>query len=207
MHEAEAPMPGSPADLRSHYPQPGERALRKQIPRLESHCRAFIALSPFVVLSTCDRGFNLDASPRGGEPGCVKVRDDHTLLLPDSPGNNRLDSLQNILSTGRIGLLFMIPGFDETLRINGTAAVSVADEDRALCTTGSRVPRSVIRIGVEAAYLHCAKAFLRSRLWSDASRVERSTLPTIGQMIADQTGMEVTPETREQMERRYAADL
>ena len=197
----------TPEALRSHYARPGERALRKQITRLDAHCRAFIALSPFVVLSTSDAQFNLDASPRGGDPGFVKVLSDQILLLPDSPGNNRLDSLQNILSTGRVGLLFLIPGFDETLRVNGAATVSVSDEDRALCTTERRAPRSVIRVEVEAAYLHCAKAFMRSKLWRDSARVERTVLPTIGQMIADQSGMDITPETREQMERRYAADL
>lgn len=193
--------------LRSLYVQPQERARRKEIPSLDRHCRDFIALSPFVVLSTSDETHNLDASPRGGGPGFVKVTDDGHLLLPDSPGNNRLDSLHNIISTGKAGLLFLVPGFDETLRVNGNAVLSTHDDDIRACTTERRAPKVVIRVTVTAAYLHCAKAFLRSKLWSESSKVERTKLPTIGQMISDQTGLRVDPETREEMERRYAPDL
>lgn len=197
----------TPAELRTLYAQPHERAVRKEIATLDAHCRSFIALSPFVVLSTCDRAHNLDASPRGGAPGFIQVTADGHLLLPDAPGNNRLDSLENIVNTGKVGLLFLIPGFDETLRVNGTAVVSTDEADIRACTTERRAPRSVIRVTVTAAYLHCAKAFLRSKLWSESARVERSTLPTAGQMISDQTGIRVAPETREEMERRYAPDL
>jgi uncharacterized protein len=195
------------SQLRSLFAVPQERARRKEIPSLDRHCRDFIALSPFVVLSTCDDGHNLDASPRGGDPGFVKVTDDGHLLLPDSPGNNRLDSFHNIISTGKVGLLFLIPGFDETLRVNGNAVLSTHDSDIRVCTTERRAPKVVVHVTVTAAYLHCAKAFLRSKLWSVSSKVERTTLPTIGQIINDQTGLAVAPETREDMERRYAPDL
>lgn len=193
--------------LREHYADPQERAVKKEIAALDIHCRRFIELSPFVLLASSDAAHNLDASPRGGEPGFVKVADAHTLLLPDSPGNNRLDSFQNIVATGKIGLLFLIPGFDETLRVNGTAVLSQAEDDIAACTTERRAPKLVVRITVEAAYLHCAKAFMRSRLWDPAARVARSTLPTTGQMISEQTGIVVAPETQEAMARRYAPDL
>ena len=193
--------------LRQHYADPQDRAVKKQIDALDNHCRHFIALSPFVLLASSDAEHNLDASPRGGEPGFVKVADAHTLLLPDSPGNNRLDSFQNIVATGKIGLLFLIPGIDETLRVNGRAMLSQAVDDIAACTTERRAPKLVVRITVEAAYLHCAKAFMRSRLWDPAARVERSSLPTAGQMIGDQTGIVVAPETQEAMARRYAPDL
>lgn len=195
------------SELRSHYAQPQERARRKELRSLDHHCRDFIALSPFVVLSTCDEEHNLDASPRGGDPGFVKVTDDGRLLLPDSPGNNRLDSFQNIISTGKVGLLFLIPGFDETLRVNGNAILSTQENDIRSCATERRAPKVVVRVTVTAAYLHCAKAFLRSKLWSESSQVARRTLPTAGQMISDQTGLQVAPETREEMERRYASDL
>jgi len=195
------------ADLWSLYAGPQERARRKEIAALDRHCRSFIALSPFVVLSTCDSGHDLDASPRGGDPGFVRVTDEGHLLLPDSPGNNRLDSLQNIVSTGKVGLLFLIPGFDETLRVNGHAVLSTDEQDLRSFTTERRAPKVVIRVTVTAAYLHCAKAFLRSKLWSEASKVERTTLPTIGEMIRDQSGLQFVPESREDMERRYAADL
>jgi len=195
------------ATLRELYAAPQERAVRKQIPHLDVHCRVFIALSPFVILATTDAAYHLDASPRGGPPGFVKVTDGGDLLLPDSPGNNRLDSFENILSTGQVGLLFLIPGFDETLRVNGTAVLSRAEEDIAACMSEVRAPKLVVRVVVEAAYLHCAKAFLRSRLWEPDSKVDRSALPTAGKMISDQTGMHVAPETREEMVKRYQPDL
>jgi PPOX class probable FMN-dependent enzyme len=194
-------------ELRTFYAAPQERAVRKQIAALDEHCRDFIGLSPFVLVATSDAAHHMDASPRGGAPGFVKVDGAGALLIPDSPGNNRLDTLENILATGRVGLLFLIPGFDETLRVNGSAVLSRADADIALCTTERRAPKLVIKVAVEAAYLHCAKAFLRSRLWSPEARVERTVLPTAGKMISDQTGIVVAPETREDMEKRYAPDL
>jgi len=193
--------------LRKLYAAPQERAVKKQISALDEHCRRFIGLSPFVVLATSDESDHMDASPRGGSPGFVKVNADGLLLVPDAPGNNRLDSLENIVQTGRVGLLFLIPGFDETLRVNGVAFLSQAPGDIALCTDERRAPRLVIAISVEAAYLHCAKAFMRSRLWHADAQVERTVLPTAGKMISDQTGIEVAPETREEMARRYAPDL
>jgi hypothetical protein len=193
--------------LRVLYAAPTERAVKKEIRALDVHCRRFLELSPFVVLATADKDGNADASPRGGAPGFVKVPDDRTLLIPDAPGNNRLDTLENVVATGRIGLLFMIPGIDETLRVNGRASLSSDPAAIALCRNERREPKLVIRVAVEGAYLHCAKAFLRSGLWKAASQVERSVLPTAGQMIGDQTGLRTPPETREEMEKRYAPDL
>jgi len=195
------------AALRALYAAPQPRAVRKQLARLDVHCRSFIALSPFVILATTGAEHHLDASPRGGPPGFVKVTEAGDLLLPDSPGNNRLDSFENILSTGQVGLLFLIPGFDETLRVNGQAALSRAEDDIAACTSEVRAPKLVVRIAVEAAYLHCAKAFLRSRLWEPEARVDRSVLPTAGRMISEQTGLHVPDETREAMVKRYQPDL
>ena len=193
--------------LRRLYAAPRERAVRKQLSALDVHCRRFIGLSPFVVVATSGAAGTMDASPRGGAPEFVTVTDDGTLLLPDAPGNNRLDSLENIIANGRIGLLFLIPGVDETLRINGSARLSAAPDDIARCTTERRVPKVVIKVNVEEAYLHCAKALMRSRLWDAQARVERSALPTMGQMINDQTGIDTPPETREQMLERYTPDL
>jgi PPOX class probable FMN-dependent enzyme len=194
-------------ELRARYKHPQERAVKKQIASLDVHCRKFIALSPFVVLSTCDAAFNLDASPRGGEPGFVKITSSGELLIPDAPGNNRLDSLENILATQKVGLLFLIPGFDETLRVNGEARLSTAPTDIAACTTERRAPATVIKVVVTAAYLHCAKAFLRSKLWSESAKIARSSLPTAGQMISEQTGIQTQLESKEDMERRYEPDL
>jgi PPOX class probable FMN-dependent enzyme len=197
----------SVAALRALYAEPRERAVKKQLDRLDPHCIRLVGLAPFVVVATAGADGALDASPRGGPPGFVRGVDDRTLLLPDAPGNNRLDSFGNIVVTGRIGMLFMIPGVDETLRINGTALLSTAAGDIARCTDERRAPRAVVRVGVLEAYLHCPKAFMRSRLWDPVSRVDRATLPTLGRMIADQTGLGIPPETDEEMRRRYAADL
>lgn len=193
--------------LRQLYAAPQQRAVKKQIASLDVHCRRFIELSPFLILATTDRGYDTDTSPRGGEPGFVKVNGNGDLLIPDAPGNNRLDSFENIVSTGKVGLLFLIPGFDETLRVNGTAILSQAPVDIGACTTERRAPKLVVRVSVEAAYLHCAKAFLRSKLWERSSLVDRSVLPTTGKMISDQTGIQAAPETREEMVTRYAPDL
>ena len=193
--------------LRSLYAQPQERAVKKQIAQLDGHCRNFIALSPFVVLSTADAAGHMDASPRGGAPGFIKVNAEGELLIPDAPGNNRLDTLENIIATGQAGALLLIPGFDETLRVNGRAVLSQAAADINLCTDERRAPKLVIKLSVQAAYLHCAKAFMRSRLWRPDAQVERTRLPTTGQMISDQTGLFVATETQEAMARRYAPDL
>lgn len=193
--------------LRQLYALPHERAVKKEIRALDVHCRRFIALSPFVLLATGDAAHRLDASPRGGDPGFVQVTDDGVLLLPDAPGNNRLDSFENIVDTGQVGLLFLIPGFDETLRINGEAVLSIDPPDIAACTTERRAPKLVVRVTVTAAYLHCAKAFMRSRLWDAAAQVDRAVLPSAGKMISDQTGLVVEPETAQAMARRYAPDL
>src|SRR6185436_1547356 len=192
----------NPAALREFYAAPKERAVKKQIPFLDVHCRNFIALSPLLVLATSDRDHNMDASPRGGEPGFVKVNESGELLIPDAPGNNRLDSFENIVATGKVGLLFLIPGVDETLRVNGTAVLSTSPEDIRTCTTERRAPKLVLRVKVQAAYLHCAKAFMRSGLWDPASLVERSALPTLGQMLNDQTGLQLASETQDEMAKR-----
>jgi PPOX class probable FMN-dependent enzyme len=193
--------------LRTLYPAPGERALRKELCALEPHSRQYIERSPFVVIATVDPEGGMDASPRGGAPGFVKVLDDTHLLIPDAPGNHRLDSLQNIVQTGRIGLLFMIPGIDETLRINGQAQCRTDPDLLSRCADARRVPTLVIRVQVQQVYLHCAKAFMRSRLWADDARQARGGMPPLGQIIREQTGLQVAPETQEQMMARYQADL
>ncbi len=171
------------------------------------HCKQSIALLPFVVVATTDAAHHTDASSRGGTPGFVKVSDDGALLIPDSPGNNRLDTLENIIATSRAGLLFMIPGIHETLRVNGSASLSLSASDIALCTNEKRVPKLVIRVAVDAAYLHCVKAFMRSRLWEAAAQLPRSALPPTGRILGDHTGIETAPETHEEMAQRCAPEL
>jgi PPOX class probable FMN-dependent enzyme len=193
-------------DLRPLYDLPSARAVGKQLAAIDAHCKRFVELSPFVVLSTTDAD-HCDASPRGGQAGFVRVVDERTLWIPDSPGNNRLDSLINILKSGRIGLLFLIPGVDETLRVNGRARLTVDPEVLRVFTTGTRACKVVIEVDVEEAFLHCAKALMRSRLWAEDSRVDRSVLPSMGQMLADQIGTSAPVESQEEMVRRYRRDL
>jgi PPOX class probable FMN-dependent enzyme len=193
--------------LRGLYAPAKERAVKKQLAALDAHCHRFIALSPFVVLSSIGLDQILDASPRGGAPGFVKSVDAHTLLIPDSPGNNRLDTLENIIHTGKVGMLFLIPGMDETLRVNGMASLSVAPADLEQCTNEVRAPKLVIKVVVSQAYLHCAKAFMRSKLWDSQSHIERSLLPSMGEMINEQAKMTTPSETQEEMLARYRAEL
>ena len=195
------------AALRTLYPQPSERAVRKQLDRLDEHCRRFIGLSPFLVVASADAEGGLDASPRGGEPGFVRVVDEGTLLVPDSPGNNRLDTLTNILERGRVGILFLIPGVDETLRVNGAARLTDSAQALARFDGERRQPKLAIEVSVREAYLHCAKSLMRAKLWSAESRVERTVLPTMNRMIHDQIGSAEPPESQEAMLARYAADL
>lgn len=193
--------------LRRVYGEAKGRSVKKQIDHIDVHCARFIAPSPFLVTASFDAQGALDASPRGGAPGFVRVAGARTLLIPDSPGNNRLDTLTNIIATGRVGLLFMVPAVDETLRVNGRAWLN---DDAAMLATFAderRTPKLVIEVTVTDAYLHCAKAFMRSKLWSAESRIERNALPTMGEMLSDQTGIPGAPETQSEMRARYAVDL
>ena len=198
---------GSVEALRNLYPPAKERAVKKQLARLDRHCRQFIALSPFVILSSSNAAWTMDASPRGGAPGFVKTLDEHTLLIPDAPGNNRLDTLENIVATRQLGLLFLIPGVDETLRVNGAAVLTTDDATLKLFAEEPRPPKLVIRVSVKEAYLHCAKALMRSSLWDAERQIARAALPTMGQMLKDQIGGDAPLETQDEMLRRYRLDL
>lgn len=198
----------TPEQLRALYAPPGERALRKQQPELDLHCKRFIALSPFcVVASGGGVGAFMDASPRGGAPGFVKVPDAHTLLLPDAGGNNRLDTFSNLLDDPRIGLLFMIPGVDETLRVNGTARLREEPLYNDFFAAERQRPKLVVEVRVAEAYLHCSKAFMRSRLWQADAQVDRAALPTMNRMIHDQLRLDAEPESQVEMLRRYREQL
>ena len=172
-------------DLRNCYPQPLERSLRKSLTKLDTHMRHFISLSPFLCLGTSGDGGG-DVTPRGDSPGFVHVLDDRTLLIPDWQGNNRLDSLSNIITNPSVGLLFMIPGVNETLRINGVGEITIEPAVVERWTVNGKHPRSAMRVTVREAYLHCAKALMRSKLWEDDYRIERTELPTYAQMLKDQ---------------------
>lgn len=188
------------ARLRERYAAPADLVRRKVLPRLDAHCRNFIALSPFLCLGTSTAAGG-DVTPRGDAPGFVHVLDDATLALPDWPGNNRLDALTNILANPKVGLLFLIPGVDEMLRVNGSASISASAALLARWNVDGRhrQPKSVVLIAVEEAYLHCGKALMRSRLWHDDYKVDRAAaLPSLGRMLKDQ--IPTAPHTVEELE-------
>jgi len=176
----------SEAELGDLLGAPSELSVRKQLAALDHHCRAFIAMSPFVLIGTCDPKGRCDVSPRGDAPGFVLALDTQTLVIPDRPGNRRVDTLRNIVQTGAVGLLFMIPGVEETLRVNGRAWV-VRDPD-LLARTAARGKQPLLAIGVavDECFLQCAKALKRSQLWNAAGWPERAALPSLAQMLLDQ---------------------
>jgi PPOX class probable FMN-dependent enzyme len=182
------------------YPRPSPVVIAKDIGRIDQHMRRFIEMSPFCCLATSDGTGRLDVTPRGDKPGFVKVLNEKTLALPDRPGNNRLDSLRNVLVNPGVGLLFLVPGFEETVRVNGTARLSVDPRLLAAMAAEGKNPRSALVVTVAEAFLHCAKAFRRSRLWDPAARVDRSLLPSLSVMIADQ--LKLPPEQNEEREQR-----
>lgn len=191
---------GDEADLRACYEPAMERARLKTLHKLDEHCRRFIALSPFLCLGTSSEE-GADVTPRGDRPGFVHVLDDSTILIPDWRGNNRLDSLTNILSNPRVGLLFLIPGVEETLRLNGTAVISTDPKLTCRWNVNGKHPASVLVVTVHEAFLHCGKALIRSRLWHDESRIDRSRLPSYGRMLKDQIDI---ADTAEQIEASVA---
>ena len=172
--------------LRERYGTVGVRAAQKELDRLDRHCRRFIELSPFLVMATSDASGRCDASPKGDAPGFVQVRDERTLLIPDRVGNNRVDSLQNILANPRIGLIFFLPGYQETLRVNGRAEISTEPTLLEATAHAGKPPKSVIVVTVEEAYMHCGKALIRSHLWDATRHIEKGSFPTLAKIVSDQ---------------------
>ena len=182
------------ADLRAVYKQPSGGAVGKDIAQIDAHFARFISLSPFLCVGTVGDNGLCDVSPRGGEPGFVHVIDAQTLAMPDRPGNNRLDSLGNITGNPGVGLLFFVPGFEDTLRVNGVARVTTGPELMQRFLQDGKPPRSVVLIEVKEAYLHCVKAIRRAGLWTQEAHVDRATFPTAGQIYRDQLKLEVPGE-------------
>ncbi len=176
----------STAELRTVYKPPAPRATQKVLDHLDIHCRDYIALSPLCVLSTASAHGQPDASPRGDPPGFVQVLDEKTLLLPDRPGNNQVDSLQNIVENPSVGLLFFVPGMNETLRVKGKAEIVIDEEALKPMQERGRAPLSGLKVTVEEAFLHCGRSLIRSRAWDPESRIDRSVYPSYGQVLADQ---------------------
>jgi PPOX class probable FMN-dependent enzyme len=172
------------AELERLYGAPSGAAVEKEIDYIHPHYRAMIAASPFMVLATGGPE-GLDTSPRGDPAGFVAVEDDKTLLIPDRRGNNRVDSLRNIITNPHVALLFLIPGVGETLRVNGRAIISTAPTLLERFSVGGRQPRSVIVVRVDSVFFQCSRALWRSKLWDPAQHIERSNLPSLGTMIED----------------------
>ena len=184
-------------ELRSLFPATHDLAAKKSQPRLDRHAIEFIARSPFLCIGTQAADGRADVSPRGDPRGFVHVLDDKTLLIPDRPGNNRLDTQSNILANPSVGLIFMVPGFDDTLRINGRAVITRDPDLLALFAVKDRLPLTAIAVHVEEVFLHCAKAFRRSKLWDPESRQDRSEMPSLVKIILDQ--IDAAPEDPEEM--------
>ena len=176
----------SKQELRALYGEPNERAVLKCKSALDEHSRAFIAAAPFILLATSNAAGQCDVSPKGDKPGFVLVLDDTHLVIPDRPGNNRTDGLTNILENPHVGLIFLVPGRGDTLRVNGRAAIVRDEEILSRTAMHGKLPKVGIGVEVEEAYLHCPKAFLRSSLWDTSTWADAQKLPSFAQMLWDQ---------------------
>jgi len=174
-------------ELRAPYLQPSTLVRAKQLDRLDRHCCNFIARAPLVIIGSSHSERGHDVSPRGDAPGFVQILGARHLAIPDRPGNNRLNTMENLLGNPAIGLLFIIPGVEELLRVNGTARLTRSQELLRSMSVNGKSLKIAIVVTVIEAFLHCSKALKRSRLWKDDYRIDRSELPTLGQMLADQT--------------------
>lgn len=188
MSERPREFVASEAELRAIYPPQSELVKRKAMPALDRHGRRFVELAPFACVATFRPDGGADVSPKGDAPGFVAILDDRTLFLPDRPGNNRLDTLSNVLANPAVALIFLIPGVEETFRVQGKGRVVCDPKFLERFAVNGKVPRTGLLVEVEECFLHCSKALKRSRLWGDDYKVERKSLPTLGQMIADQQG-------------------
>jgi len=196
-----------PEQLRDFYDTPMPQAIRKDIGHIDDLCRRLIAAAPMIFVATHADGGRADVSPRGGPPGFVTVLDDHHLGIPDATGNRRLDTLENIVSSGRVALIFVIPGRDTTLRVNGQAAVTAAPDVLERLTPVGKPPRTAIVVRAEEVYTHCPKAFVRSRLWDPGSWPDPAALPTSAEVsLAHQRNPELTLEQVQERERDALAN-
>lgn len=194
--------------LRAHYRDPSPGVVAKVLGRLDAHCADFIAHSPFLVLGTSDEHGRCDVSPRGGPPGFVAVLDRSRLAIPDLAGNNRLDSLGNAVRSPGVGLLFFVPGVEESLRVNGDAEVTTEPEVLDACALRDVRPRVAMVVHVREAYLHCAKAFRRGGVWRPDTWPDLDGMATPARMLRDQVATDMTEDgVRDALERSYADTL
>lgn len=194
-------------DIKAHYAEPHPLAVDKELRRLDHHCRKFIALSPFAVIATSDAAGRCDATPRGDAPGFVAVVDDRTLLIPDRTGNNRVDTMLNIVDNPHIGLLFIVPGMVETLRVNGRAAITVGGAVLESLAAGGKPPRAAIRVDIEEVYFQCGKALVRSELWKPENHVPRDAFPPFGQIFSEHSKTRYDPAIEAILDEEYRSGL
>ena len=180
--------------LRDVLGYPHQRSVAKTITELDDHCRAFIAKSPFVLIASSGADGSLDVSPKGDPAGFVQVLDDHMLAIPDRPGNRRADTFRNLLQNPNIGLLFMIPGNGETLRVNGTAQIVRDEWVRAPMAVQGKIPDFAIVVHVQEAFIHCPKCIIRSKMWDTASAADLDGVPTMDRMLIDHAKLDTTLE-------------
>jgi uncharacterized protein len=170
--------------LQSLYGERMPASVIKEIDHINAHYRALIEAAPFVAIATCGPE-GLDCSPKGDPAGFIRILYDKTLAIPDRPGNNRIEGFRNIVRDPRIALLFLIPGVGETLRVNGRASISVDPDLMASFAINGKLPRCVLIVHVESAYFHCSKAIVRSKLWDEATKIDRKSLPSTGSIVAE----------------------
>jgi PPOX class probable FMN-dependent enzyme len=195
-------------ELRAVYRMPAGGAVAKEHGAINHHDRSFIAHAPLVVISTADADGRCDASPKGGPPGFVATLDDGRVAIPDLSGNNRLDSMQNLLTNGRVALLFLVPGLDETLRVNGVASLSTDPAVLAACAVGDAVPKVAITVEPDEVYIHCGKALRRSALWRPAEWPDTSDMASVAEMVRDEVAPTIEVAAVQQaLEDDYAATL
>lgn len=179
-------------ELREAFDATHDIAVRKELRFIDPHSKRFIENAPFVFIGSQNLTGNGDVSPKGDQPGFVRVLDDQTIAIPDRPGNNRLDTWENVVENPAVGLIFLIPGMNETLRINGEARLTLDADLCAECHVNNRPALAVLIVKVHEVYMHCAKAFIRSKLWVPESWADRSDMPTLGQMLKDQAKLAET---------------
>ncbi|MDP6786090.1 MAG: pyridoxamine 5'-phosphate oxidase family protein [Rhodospirillales bacterium] len=193
--------------LREIYREPSAVARRKEFDKLDDFCRQFIARSPFVCIATTAADGTADCSPRGDPPGSVKVLDERTIMIPDRKGNNRLDTLTNVLANPGVGLLFLVPGIDETLRVIGHGEIVSDDAVLAPLAMSGRVPSSALKVTVQKVFFHCGKALIRARLWNPETRIDRDSFPTLGRILAEQTKSGTVEQAEARVAESYAKTL
>ena len=208
----DADSPASPTihaveALRAQFGSVGPLAAHKVLDHIDDYGRRFIALAPFLVLASADASGNVDASPRGDAPGFVAVPDARTLVIPDRRGNNRIDTFVNLLDSPGVGLIFLVPGINETLRVNGTAAMTRDPAWLEPLSAQGTVPSAGLVVRVREAFFHCGKAMIRSGLWDQARHVERSTFPSLGRILADQTAAATVPDAEATIADAYRTRL